>query len=186
MNDVDKACYRAFLNNEIQGFEQLVIKYKDHVIYFVRRYVNDIHIAEDVAQDAFVDVYLYKERYDFSSSFKTYLFTIARNKAVDYVRRNAKHMNQMVLEDMEVSDDEKTLEEKVITDEMQKMLHENIRKLKPEIQVLINLTYFEQMSGKEVAKILGMTEGQVKVKLHRARKQLAEILGKDAYQMLIR
>lgn len=183
MHEIDKAYYQSFLNGDIQGFEQLVLKYKDHVIYFVRRYVNDIYIAEDVAQDAFVEVYLHKERYDFSYSFKTYLFTIARNKAVDYVRKNAKHMNQMALDTLEVSADEKYLEEKVITDETYRHLREVITKLKPETQALINLTYFEQMSGKEVAKILGLTQGQVKVRLHRTRKQLAEMLGKDAYYM---
>lgn len=72
MMEEDKTYYQAFLNGEIQGFEQLVLKYKDHVIYFINRYVKDIHIAEDLAQDAFVDVYLYKERYQFSYGFKTY------------------------------------------------------------------------------------------------------------------
>ena len=183
MMEEDKTYYQAFLNGEIQGFEQLVLKYKDHVIYFINRYVKDVHIAEDLAQDAFVDVYLYKERYQFSYGFKTYLFTIARNKAVDYVRKNVRNGSSVCLEEMEACKEEQRIEDKIVLDERNRHLRDAIKMLKPKAQLVLHLTYFEQMSGKEVARILGLTQGQVKVMLHRARKQLGERLGKDIFYM---
>ena len=79
--------YRSFLEGDMESFEWLVIEYKDSLIYFISRYVKDVAAAEDLAQDAFVEVLVHKERYNFRTSFKTWLFTIGRNKAVDYIRK---------------------------------------------------------------------------------------------------
>ena len=181
MKDQDKVDYEAFINGDIEAFERLVIRYKDHLIYFIRRYINDIWIAEDVAQEVFVDVYLYKNRYNFSTSFQTYLFTIGRNKAIDDIRKNAKHRNHQDLEEVSLTADDLLLEDKIIGNENKQMIRQVIRQLKPETQALIHLTYFEHMSGRETAKILGITEAQVRMKLHRARKQLEKRLGKEAF-----
>ena len=75
---MDNLNYKKFLDGNLEGFENLVIKYKDNLIFFILKYIKDINLAEDIVQDAFVDIYIYKERYNFKSSFKTYLFTIGR------------------------------------------------------------------------------------------------------------
>ena len=62
--NTDWECYEAFLAGNIEGFEQLVLRYKNPLIYFLCRYVEDVMTAEDLAQDAFVEVYVHKERFD--------------------------------------------------------------------------------------------------------------------------
>ncbi len=71
----DKEDYRKFLEGDILGFENLVYKHKDHLIYYLHHIVKDILLAEDFAQDAFVEIYVHKERYHFKTAFKTYLYT---------------------------------------------------------------------------------------------------------------
>ena len=64
--------YNLFLDGDNTGFEYLVLKYKNQLIYFLMQYVKDLYIAEDMAQDAFVELYIHKERFNKKQSFKTY------------------------------------------------------------------------------------------------------------------
>ena len=89
--NTDEKDYSDFLNGDNSGFERLVIRYKDGLIYYLNRIIKNITIAEDLAQDAFVEVYVHKERFvPGKASFKTYLYTIGHHKAVDYVRKSGK------------------------------------------------------------------------------------------------
>ena len=89
----DEKDYSAFLAGDNAGFERLVIRYKDGLIYYLNKIIKNITIAEDLAQDAFVEVYVHKERFvPGKASFKTYLYTIGHHKAVDYVRRSQREV----------------------------------------------------------------------------------------------
>ena len=175
--NVEEQLYFRFLDGDQQAFEQLVLMYKDHLIYFINRYVSDIHTAEDLAQDVFVDIYVKKENYKSSYRLKTYLYTIARNKAVDYIR---KQRRQVPIVDMEQVKEQQIEEESLLNQfiwkEEREELLATIHLLKPNYQALITLIDFEELSYKEAAKILHKTVPQVKVSLHRARKALKERL----------
>ncbi len=172
----DNEYYARFLDGDEQAFEYLVLSYKDKLIYFLNRYVHNITIAEDLAQDAFVEVYVHKERFHFKGSFKTYLYTIGRNKAVDYIRKNERMV--FVAEYPEDAQEEMLLDN-LIKEEQKKHLHESMKKLKMDYQVAISLIDIEGMSYAEAAKILKKTDGQMKILIHRARKALAKILEKE-------
>ncbi|MEY8414655.1 RNA polymerase sigma factor [Tissierella praeacuta] len=176
----DKILYKSFLEGSISSFETLVLRHKDNLIYFISRYTIDIFIAEDIAQDVFAYVYVYKERYNFDYSFKTYIYTLGRNKAIDYVRKQSKLKVIPFERDNEVLLDEDSLEEKVIKDEEKKLLLDSLKKLKPDYEKAIYLADFEELSYGEISKILGKTLGQTKVLIHRARKALKEIFEKGA------
>lgn len=175
-SDYDKKEYQKFLNGDISGFENLVLKHKDYLIYFISRLVKDISLAEDFAQDAFVEIYVHKERYRMDTNFKTYLYTIARNKAVDYIRKNSRMM--FVENYPEAATDEHELEERVMKEEEKRSLHLAMKSLKDDYRAAITLVDFEEMSYEEAAKILGKSKAQMKVLLHRARKSLAGKLRK--------
>lgn len=174
--DMDKTYYEAFLEGDMNGFESLVTKYREHLIFFIMRYISSTHIAEEIAQDAFVEVYIHKNRFHMDRSFKTYLFTIGRNLAVDYVRKNHREMEFADISEMDIRD-EVILEEKIISDEKYSYLRNVIKQLKPKQQAVINLVYFEGMSIKETSKVMGVSESQVKTCIHRAKKKLAIMLG---------
>lgn len=178
MNEEEQQ-YLRFLNGDINGFEELVLGNKDHLIYFINQYVRDIHMAEDIAQDVFVDIYIKKERYQFKYRFKTYLYTIARNKAVDYIRKQKKIISTVEFEELQT--DRQNLEDEALLNAMiwkeeREQLRKAIQTLKIEYQTLILLVDLEGLSYKEAAKVLHKTVPQVKVTLHRARKMLKERL----------
>lgn len=172
----DDIAYSAFLAGDQAGFEELVLRYKDPMIYFIERFGPGFADAEDLAQDVFVEVLLHQERYQVGRGFKTYLFTIAHNKAVDWVR---KHHRVVLTEELPEDADSFTLEQHVLAKEKKEQLAGAIRQLKPEEQRLIVLTDLEDLSYKEIAHICGMTLPQTKVKIHRVRKKLQEILRKE-------
>lgn len=182
INELDKKRYRRFIDGDISGFEELVLEYKDLLIYFLSRYIKDLNIAEDIAQDAFVDVYVYKDRYNGKTSFKTYLFTIGRNKAVDYIRKN-KHMQTAVNieEQAELSSEEDKLIDHVIRNENKELIAHALEKIKEEYARAIILIDFEEFSYKEAAKVLDKTVAQVKVLVHRARKSLRKVLEEEGF-----
>lgn len=170
----DQKDYQDFLNGDNLGFERLVLRYKDALIYFIHRYIKDITMAEDLAQDAFVEVFVHKERYRSNTSFKTYLYTIGRNKAVDYIRKNSRLL--FVDEYPDAQAEELELTERVIREEEKKRLHLAIQDLKKEYQAAITLVDLEEMSYAEAARILNKTESQMKILIYRARKSLAKKL----------
>lgn len=177
----DEANYRAFLEGDIAGFENLVLTYKDSLIYFIQRYVKDFDTAEDLAQDAFVDVYLYKERYTFRVSFKTYLYTIGRNKAVDYIRKNRRLVLMGDEESDEIEAEGQSMEDRIVTQETNQTVRRALRKLKPDYQAAIELIDLEEMSYADAAGILRKTLPQMKILIFRARKSLKKQLESEGY-----
>lgn len=169
----DDICdYQSFLMGNMEGFESLVIRHRDSLVSFLYRYTKDIHLAQDIAQEAFVEVLIHKERYRQEMSFKTYLFTIGRNKAVDFIRKNQKYM--LVEKMSEYLEPIKGLEEVYIESEEKQLLYESLYELRQEYQAAILLVDFEEMSYQEAALVMGKTQGQMKVLIHRARKSLAK------------
>ena len=176
----EKEQYERFLSGSNEAFEKLVLTYKDGLILFINRLVHNITIAEDLAQDAFVEVFVHKERYNYETSFKTYLYTIGRNKAVDYIRKNQRLM--FVDEYPDAVREEASLEEKVIVKEEKQMIYHAMKQLKKEYQTAIVLIDFEELSYADAAKILDKTNGQMKVLIHRARKSLAKVLSREGFK----
>lgn len=179
---MDEENYKAFLAGDSKGFEKIVLTYKDNLIYFLNRYVNDLNQAEDLAQDAFVEIYIHKERFNFKISFKTYLFTIGRNKAVDYIRKAGHQiLTEKVIFSEENRAEERELEDKVIAQEEKKLVNQAMKQLKKEYEEVLDLIYLQDMSHKEAAMILGKNIPQIKVLAHRGRKALGKILEKEGY-----
>lgn len=182
INELDKERYKRFINGDVKGFEELVIEYKNVLIYFLNRYVQDLNIAEDIAQDAFVDVYVYKERYNGKTSFKTYLFTIGRNKAIDYIRKNKQMQYAVNIEEQtEISSDEDELIDYIIQQENKGLIAHTLERMKEEYARVLILIDFEDFSYKEAADVLGKTTSQVKVLVHRARKSLRKMLEEEGF-----
>lgn len=175
----DKKYYEAFVNGDNKAFETLILEYKDHLIYFINRIIQNPTIAEDLAQDVFVEILLHKDRYHYKVSFKTYLFTIGRNKAVDYIRKNKRVM--LVDEFPETSEEDLGLEKKVIKDEDRRLLYRSLARLKEDYRVAITLIDLEGFSYAQAAKVLQKSDVQMKVLIYRARKNLAKLMEKEGF-----
>jgi len=171
----DKELYEEFLLGDKNSFEEIVIRYKEKLVFFIKTYVKNIDTAEDLMQDVFVYILINRKEYDFKYSLKTYLYTIAKSRAFNYIKKEKLVVS---LEDFElVSDND--IEEQIFKREEVRNLRKAIKKLKPEWQSAIYLTKIEGMSYKDVCKILDKTLPQVKILIHRATRKLEELLRKE-------
>ncbi len=170
---------RRFLNGDESAFREITDAYKDNLIFFINRYVHNISVSQELAEDTFVEFYIHKKRFNYSSSLKTYLFTIGRNKAVSYLRKSARNADN-AYETAEDKADEKTLEDEFITKERSAALHRALDKLPEDYRTVLHLIYFENMSYDEAGMVMKKSNKQITNLAYRAKNSLREILGKES------
>lgn len=178
--DNGASSYRRFLEGEKEAFGEIVDLYRESLIFFLRRYVDHIELAEDLAEDAFAELIIHPSRYGFKSSLKTYLFAVGRNKAIDYLRRKAKwdfcHMDEMAeLADLQ------TLEETVLDNEEKRQLNRALENLPADYRRALHLVFFEDLSYKEAAYVMKKSRKQVENLVYRGKLALREILEKEGF-----
>ena len=173
--DEDKILYRNFLNGDKKSLEKIVFKYKNNLVYFIFKYVKDKDVAEDIFQDIIVYLIEKKEIYDFKYSLKTFLYTIAKSKALNHLRDNK---TNLLIEDSEENliVESSILEDIIISQELKENFRKVLSRLKTEHQMVIYFTMIEELSYEETAKILDKNISQIKNLVHRARIKLKRLL----------
>ena len=171
--------YRRFLDGEESAFDEIMKELFHGLVFFVDRYVHDTHAAEDIAIDAFSDLIVHKHRYNFKVTLKTYLYMIGRSRALDYLKHRKVIEFTELTEEKEVSSEEKTLEEQVLTEERKRTVNAAIARLPEDMREVIHLIYFEEMTYEEAAKVMKKNRKQVDNLLYRAKKELRSLLGED-------
>lgn len=168
--DSGEASYHRYLDGEDEGFYDIVRDYKDGLLMFAYRITGDLHDAEDVVQDTFVRLAIKKPRFFGKSTFKTWLYTIARNIAIDHLRRKNKTAS---LEDaMPYTESGEDVEAEYIKVEVSQAVREAVRELKPEYAQAIWLVYFEDFANPEAARVMKKTRHQFENLIYRARLAL--------------
>ncbi len=175
--------YRRFLDGEESAFDELMEGLFRNLVFFVNRYVQDVHTAEDIAIDVFSDLIVHKHRYSFRVTLKTYLFMLGRSRALDHLRRR-KIIEFVELKRAQDLADERTLEETVLRDRRKTALHRALERLAPDLRVAVHLVYFEELTYEEAAKVMGKNRKQVDNLLYRAKKELRTLLGEDGEELL--
>ena len=177
--DNGESSYRRFLDGDGDAFGEIVAIYKDNLIFFINRYVHNIAVAEELAQDVFVEILLHKRRYNFKASLKTYIFTIGRNLAVSYVRKCARKP-ECAYEFIENEQDAVSLEDEFLKEEEKRRLHEALGTIADDYSTALHLVYFEGMSNEQVGRVMKKNKKQVENILYRAKKALRKELEKEA------
>lgn len=175
--DEDKKLYSNFLKGNETSLNTLILKYRNNVIYFISRYTNSIDIAEDLFQDVILYVLENKENYDFNYSFKTYLYIIAKSKALNYLKKNKQESIDISAVSNTISEDK--LLEIVFSKERKEKIKNVIKQLKRDYQIVIYLTQIEGLSYSETAQIMNKTERQIKNLTYNAKKKLKKLLIKE-------
>lgn len=169
-------CYRRFLKGDENGLNEIVEMYGDNLIFFINGYVKDISIAEDIMEDVFMELIVHKHHFREESSFKTYLFKIGRNKALNVVKKNKRTVP--IETDFE---DVTKLEDQIIKSEQNKHIRQAIKKINEVYAQVIHLLYFESMSYEEIGKVMKKNNKQIKNLAYRARNSLKEVLEKEGF-----
>lgn len=182
--DNGASSYRRFLNGDESAFDEIMKELFDNLVFFVDRYVHDIHAAEDIAIDAFSDLVVNKHRYNFKVTLKTYLFMLGRSRALNYIKHR-KVINFVELTEADnISAEQKTLEEIILEDERKRIVNNALNSLPDDMRVVVHLIYFEDLTYDEAAKVMKKNRKQVDNLLYRAKKELRIILGKDGELLL--
>ena len=169
--------FRLYLDGDENAFAELIKLLREPLIFFVMRFVQSLSLAEEIAEDAFVELLIHKERFNFSSSIKTYLFTIARNKAINYIRRNSRLTDDECLKDAEA--DTQSLEERVIKSDEAKALYKVLDRLNEDYRKALWLVYVEDMSYTEAGRVLGKSTKQIENIVYRAKNAARKELEKE-------
>ncbi len=169
--------------NDQKAFNFLLNTFWDDVYGFQLKRIENENDAEDVTIQTFSKAFDKIETFDASYKFKTWLITISKNIHIDLIRKKKHDTQPITNEDDEhayqILDESPSPEDKLITEQNLAKLLRDIKKLKPHYQEVINLRFFQEFSYKEISKELNEPINNVKVKLLRAKKLLAEIIQKS-------
>lgn len=175
----DMVVIQKILQGDHNAYAILVDKYRAYVFTLALRYVSDRNIAEELAQDVFVKAYRCLADFKGGSKFSTWLYTIVNTTCLSHLR---KRKDKTVLVEQEQllflsghTANEEGAEGKAEEKYRRQVLVKAIGSLPHEDAQIITMFYQAEQSVEEIGRILGMTAGNVKVKLHRARKKLREI-----------
>ena len=178
----DEELILRFQKGDEQSYIELVNRYRDRLINFIYRFVNDIESGEDIVQDALLKVYTHKHYYKNIAKFSTWLYTIAGNLAKTELRkkktRKVTNLSQMGPEDKdyELTSNEPETDKATQNEYLEKRIQIAINKLPLHFKTVTILREIEELSYEEISKIVDVPLGTVKSRINRARLQLQKEL----------
>lgn len=174
--DIGAELYKKWLGGDEAAFDKIMEIYHDGLIFFVYGMLKNFADAEDIAADAFAELIIHKNRYSFGCSLKTYLFSVARNKAIDRMRKRKHLADADISESEESISDGKMLEEKLISDERAKVVREALEIINKDYAQILRLTYFYGFSGDEICIIMKKSKRQTANLLYRGKEAMKKLL----------
>ncbi len=176
----DSELLERYRKGEEAAFREIVSRYKNSLYSFLRRFISQQDVVEDVFQETFLQLYSSRDSFDLDRPLRPWLFTIAANKAKDALRKIQRQatMSMGTMADAgDVSMDEvvniltsyeTTPEDEVSRDETSVRVRQIIAEMPDNLREILLLAYFEQFSYKHMAEILSIPIGTVKSRLHTA------------------
>ncbi len=166
-----------------KAYAELMDRYRDAIYYMLLKMVNNTSDAEDLTIEAFGKAFKNIQQYAPNYAFSTWLFKIATNNCIDFIRKKkASHVSLDQNDDehekasMDIQAPVMDPEETMINEQKIKLMRSIVDKLKPRYRKLIELRYFKELSYEEIAEELELPIGTVKAQLFRARELLYNIL----------
>ena len=184
---LDYRLVRAAIDSGDQkAYAQLMERYRDSIYFMLLKMVNNRDDADDLTIEAFGKAFNKLHQYTPNYAFSTWLFKIASNNCIDFIRKKKKK-NLLSLDKplegsdggtmtMDVPSGTLNPEEAYIREQKKILMHGVVEKLKPRYRTLVELRYFKEYSYEEIAKELDLPLGTVKAQLFRAREFLYNIL----------
>lgn len=170
--------YNRFLEGEINAFGDTVSEYADRLLYYICTYTKNPTAAEDLMEDVFAELIVRKKSFDTEKAFRAYLYKTARNKALNYIKKNARYTDWDDTGQQQ-EPDEQLLDEQLISRERKELLHACMAELKDEYREAVYLVYFEQLSYEQAAKVMKKSKKQIDNLLVRAKAALKTRLERE-------
>ncbi|GGZ64030.1 RNA polymerase sigma factor [Mesonia mobilis] len=171
---LEEQIQKAKKGNQI-AYKYLLDHFWQQVYSFQLKRTNDEYEAEEITVQTFSKAFGKLETFDVEYNFKTWLITISKNIHIDLIRKKNIETTQVDGKaEKTFVDETPTAEDRLITEQNLSSLLDHIKKLKPHYQEVIQLRYFQEMSYKEISEHIQEPVNNVKVKILRAKKLLAE------------
>lgn len=179
--DNGASSYRRFLEGDDNALAGIVRDYKDGLMLYLNGIVGNIYVAEELMEETFFKLITRRPRFTAKYSFKTWLYTVGRNVALDYLRHSSKSAAVSTEEVGDSLKDECDLEKMYIAEERKLTLHNAMKKLHPEYRQVLWLLYFEDFSNAEAASVMKKSSRQMKNLVYRAKTALKSELTKEGF-----
>ncbi|MBN7815102.1 sigma-70 family RNA polymerase sigma factor [Algoriphagus pacificus] len=182
---------KAVQDKDQQAYASLMKRYKKAVYFMILKMIRDADDAEDLTMEAFAKAFKNLERFKKDYTFSTWLFRIATNNTIDFIRKKklkTMSLNNTLTDDggnsvnIDVEDDDNNPQDEYIRTQRIEMVRIFVDKLPAKYRKLVQLRYFDELSYEEIAQELDKPLGTVKAQLHRSRELLYEIAsGKEKH-----
>lgn len=182
---------KAVQEQDQQAYATLMKRYKKAVYFMILKMIRDADDAEDLTMEAFAKAFKNLERFKKDYTFSTWLFRIATNNAIDFIRKKklkTMSLNNTLSDDsgnavtIDIEDDDNNPQDVYIRTQRIEMVRIFVDKLPAKYRKLVQLRYFDELSYEEIAQELDKPLGTVKAQLHRSRELLFEIAsGKEKH-----
>ena len=186
--DSDLALVRRVKKGEYSAFDLLVLKYQSRVIAISTKYVKDIQLAEDIAQESFFKAYKSIDSFREESAFYTWLYRITANTAINYLS-SKKRKSELLEADVSNREGEsidifdipggESPEDILNANSLREDIFKNMSNLPEEIRTAVTLREFEGLSYEEIAEILGCPLGTVRSSIFRGRELLQQTISEQ-------
>ena len=172
----DQQLVELALDGDTVAFEHLFNRYRDSIYQlYIQRTGGNVDDTNDLLQETFIKVYINLHRYSTAYTFGQWVYTIARNTFIDFVRRR---QDDLSIDERFSSPPSTTPtpEESVISMQQRTQIEHYLERLAPRYRTLIVMRFFDEYSYEEIAANLKLPLGTVKTQIHRAREQMCRLI----------
>lgn len=174
----------ALDNGSQQAYAELLRIYRNPIYYMLLKMMNDPNDAEDLTMEAFGKAFKNLDQYSTEFAFSTWLFKIAANNCIDYLRKKStlptcidQDLNNLENNMKEINGGmPDTPEDQIIEKQKILVLRKAVDQLRPKYKELVELRYFKELTYEEISQELGISINNVKIQLFRAKEMLAGIM----------
>ena len=180
----DRFLVKKAREGDQQAYAELLSSYRDSLFFMMKKMVNNVDDAEDLTIESFGKAFNLLDSYTGKFAFSTWLFKIATNHCIDFIRKQKKltmlsidqGADDDILPSQYILSENPDPEEEMIWQQKGKQLNDFINRLHPDYQDIIKMKYFQGFSYIEIAEELGIPLGTVKARLYRSKELLLSTL----------
>ena len=174
-----ESSYRRFLDGDKSGFDEIMDMFHAPLVSFVKRYVGSEADAEDIAADTFLELLIHPARFSFKCSLKTYIYSVARNRAVDFMRKRRRQIFDFDFST--VPDDDVSSEDAAVADERRRAIGDALKKINGEYAEVLYLLYIEGIDKEQVMRITKKNNRQLSNIVYRAKAAMKKELSGSGF-----
>lgn len=183
----DQHYIEKVINGDVNSFAFLVDAYKNMVYSLAFKMTKNREEAEEISQDTFIKAFKNIKEFKGDSKFSTWLYRIAYYTSLDNIKKNKKDKHTFEINEVtfnQIQDVETTLQ-RIERKERAKLMDECLLQLPEDERSLLWMFYYDELSLKEIIEVTGLSEANLKVKLHRARKKMLTVVKENVEPEMI-